>query len=283
MEAAAQILTSGILVGAEYALAAVGMTLIFGVGRVLNLAHGAFFALGAYLTYETTRAGFPALAGALPATAAGFGLGVLVERLFVRPVRGHMLTAAVVLLGLAVVGEEAFALFRGAAYHSVPLSLPPLMFHRVVASAEQVIDVGAAVATLGALGVFLRTRPGLALRTTAADPEIAALSGIDVAGVQTATFGAACAMAAAAGAFLAPLIVLSPTMGRTPLVLSLAMVIVGGPGSVWGTLAASLGVGLASTAVAYYETAGWSYVLALVLVVGAVALRPSSIWTERGP
>jgi branched-chain amino acid transport system permease protein len=282
MEAAAQILTSGILIGAEYALAAVGMTLIFGVGRVLNLAHGAFFALGAYVTYEATRAGFPALIGAVPAAAAGFALGVVVERLFVRPVRGHMLTAAVVLLGLAIVAEQAFAFVWGAAYHSVPLSLTPLMIHRVVASAEQIIDAGAAVAALGALGLFLRTRPGLALRTSAADPEIAALSGINVADVQTVTFGAACAMASAAGAFLSPLLVLSPTMGRTPLVLALAMVIVGGPGSVGGTLAASLGVGLASTIVAYYLTGAWSYVLALVLIIGVVAGRPSSLWSERG-
>ena len=283
MEAAAQILASGILVGAEYALAAVGMTLIFGVGRVLNLAHGIFFALGAYITYETTRAGLPALIGVVPAAAAGCGLGVLVERVLVRPVRGQMLTAAVVLLGLTIVAEEVFALLWGAAYHSVPLSLPPLMIHRVVVSTEQVIDAAVVVGAVGALGFFLRTRPGLALRTTAADPEIAMLSGINVADVRTVTFGAAGGMAAAAGAFLSPLLVLSPTMGRLPLVLSLAMVVVGGPGSVWGTLAASLAVGVASTIVAYYGTAQWSYVLALVLIVAVVACRPASIWSERAP
>lgn len=283
MEAVPQVLASGVLTGAEYALAAVGMTLIFGVGRILNLAHGAFFALGAYLTYETTRAGLPALAGPVPATAAGFVLGMLVERLCVRPARGHLLTAAVILLGLAIVTEEALALLWGAAYHSVPLGLPPLMIHRVVISAEQVIDAGVTLATLGALDLFLRTRPGLALRTAAADPEIAALSGINVPRVQTITFGAACGMAAAAGAFLSPLLVLSPTMGRTPLVLSLAMVIVGGPGALWGTFVASLGVGVASTIVAYYWTAAWSYVLALALIIGMVALRPSSIWRESEP
>lgn len=283
MEAAAQILTSGILFGAEYALAAVGMTLIFGVSRVLNLAHGVFFALGAYLAYETTRAGLPALAGAVPAAAAGFALGLLVERLFVRPVQDNMLTAAVVLLGLATVAEEGVALLWGTGDHSVPLSLPPLMIHRVVVSAEQIIDAGAAAAVFGALGLFLRSRPGLALRTTAADPEIAALSGINVALVRTLTFGAACGAAAAAGAFLSPLLVLSPAMGRTPLVLSVAMVIVGGPGSVWGTLAASVVVGLASTIVAYYQTAQWSYLMALALTIGMIAWRPLSIWNERGP
>ncbi len=283
MEAVAQILTSGILFGAEYALAAVGMTLIFGVNRVLNLTHGAFFALGAYLAYETTRAGFPALAGAVPATVAGFALGLLVERFFVRPVRDNMLTATVVLLGLGIVAEEAFALLWGTADHSVPLSLPPLMIHRVVASVEQVIDAGAAVVAFGALGFFLRSRLGLALRTTAADPEIAASSGINVAVVRTMTFGAACAAAAAAGAFLSPLFVLNPTMGRPPLVLSLAIMIVGGPGSVWGTLAASLAVGLASTIVAYFQTAAWSYLAALVLIIGMITWRPSLIWNERGP
>lgn len=283
MEAAAQILASGILIGAEYALAAVGMTLIFGVCRVLNLAQGVFFTLGAYITYETTRAGLPALLGAVPAAAAGCGLGAIVERFFVRPVRGRMLAAALVLLGLAVVAEQACALVWGGASHSVPLGLPPLMIRRVVVSTEELIDAAFVAAVLGALGIFLRTRPGLAVRTAAQDPESAALSGINVAAVRTGTFAAAGAMAAAAGAFLSPLLVLSPTMGRIPLVLSLAMVIVGGPGSVWGTLAASLAVGVASTVVAYYGTTEWSYVLALVLIIAVVAVRPTSIWDERAP
>ncbi len=271
MEAVAQVLVSGLLNGAGYALAAVGLTLIFGVARVLNLAHGAFFALGAYLAYQVARWGADALFSVAPAAAAGLVLGALVERTLVRPMRGQSLTAAVVLLGLAIVAEEVFTLVWGASSHSVPLRLPPLLFGRIVVGIEQLAGAAIAAVTLGALILFLRTRPGLAVRVVAADPEIAASSGINVARTRTATFGAACAMAAAAGACLSPLSVISPTMGRGPLFLTLAAVLTGGPGRVERTLAAGLAVGVASTAAAYYLGSAWSYILGLVLVIGAGA------------
>src|SRR2546425_5030207 len=110
MEAVIQVVVSGLLAGTEYALAAVGMTLIFGVGRVVNLAHGGFFALGAYLAYQATLLGFSAFAGAAPAIAAGLLFGAVTERVLVRPVRGEPLAAAIVLLGLAILAEEGLLL-----------------------------------------------------------------------------------------------------------------------------------------------------------------------------
>lgn len=273
MEAALQVVVSGLFIGAEYALAAVGMTLIFGIGRVLNLAHGSFFALGAYIAYQTTLFGVPALIAAALAAAVGAVLGAAVERFLVRPVRGQPLAAAVVLLGVAILAEEGFLLVWGASPHSVPLRLPPLLIGRIVVGTQQVGAGAIIVVTLGALALFLRTRTGLALRALTADPEIAALAGVDVARLQTATFGAACGMAAVAGAFLSPLLTISPTMGRVPLILSLAMVVTGGPGRIWGTLVASLGIGLASALVAFYLEPAWSYILALLLIMGIIISR----------
>jgi branched-chain amino acid transport system permease protein len=274
MEAAAQVLVTGLLNGADYALAAVGLTLIFGVARVLNLAHGAFFALGAYLAYQVVRWGGDALLIVAPAAAAGLVLGALVERTLVRPMRGQSLTAAVVLLGLAIVAEEAFTLVWCSSSHSVPLRLPLLLFGRIVVGTEQLAGAAIAAVTLAALALFLRTRPGLAVRVVAADPEIASVCGINVARTRTATFGAACAMTAAAGACLSPLSVVSPTMERVPLILSLAMILTGGPGRVERTLAAGLAVGVASTAAAYYLGPAWSYILGLVLVISAGTWQP---------
>jgi branched-chain amino acid transport system permease protein len=283
MEAASQIVASGLLTGVEYALAAVGMTLIFGVGRVLNLAHGGFFALGAYIAYQVALFGFPAFAGAIPAAAAGLVLGGVVERVLVRPVRGEPLAAAVVLLGLGILAEEGFRLVWGASLHSVPLRLPPISVGHIVLSAEQAGAVAIVVLTLGTMALYLRARPGLALRAVAADPEVAALAGIDVGRLHTVVFAAACGMAAAAGALLAPLLTISPTMGRVPMVLSLAMVIVGGPGRIWGTLVASLGVALASNIAAFYGAPAWSYVLALTLVMGTVLWRANGALGGKGP
>lgn len=273
METALQVLTSGVLTGAEYALAAVGMTLIFGVGRVLNLAHGSFLALGAYIAYQSTVLGFPAVAGAIPAAAAGVLLGAAVERVTVRPLRSQPLAAAVTLLGVAILAEQGFSVVWGASYHSVPLRLPTLLIGRLVLSVEQMIAAGVAVVLFGMMAGYLWTKPGLALRAAAADAEIAQLAGVDVPRLQTATFGVACGMAAVAGALLSPLLTLSPTMGRVPLVLALVMVVIGGPGRVWGALGAGIGVGLASTLVGFYLAPPWSYVLALVLLIAVVIWR----------
>ena len=273
MGAVIEVVISGLLAGAQYALAAVGMTVIFRVNRALNLATGAFFALGAYLAYQATVLGLPAYAGALPAAVAGVLLGAVVDRILIRPVREDPFAAAIVLLGLAILVEEGLLLVWGPANHSVVLRLPPTMVGRVVVNTEQAVTAAASTALLAALGLFLRSRAGLAVRATAADPEVAALAGINVGWVRTATFAAACGMAAVSGTFLSPLLILSPTIGRVPLIFSLSMVIAGGAGRIRGTLAASVGIGLASTIVAFYLTPAWSYILALVIIMAALVRR----------
>jgi len=273
VEAAQQVLVSGLLAGVEYGLAAVGMTLIFGVTRVLNLAHGAFFALGAYITYQATALGLPAIAGAVPAAVAGALVGGAVERTLVRPLRTDPFAASIVLLGLAIVAEEGYTAVWGAGYHSVPFRLPTFLIGRIVLSEEQIIAAGLACVALGTIAVCMWTRPGLALKAAAADPEIAQLAGVDVERVQAAIFGLACGMAAMAGAFLSPLLTISPAMERAPLVLTLAMVAVGGPGRFWGTLGASLLVGLAATIAGFYLAPPWPYVLAFVVTAAALVWR----------
>ena len=273
MEAAIQVFIGGVFTGAVYAVAAVGLTLIFRVGRVVNLAHGSFFALGAYIAYQVTFLGLPALLGAAPAAAMGLLLGSAVDRTVVRPLRRETLTVATVLLGLAILAEEGVALVWGISPHSVPLRLPTLLVGRIVLGVEQATAAGIAALCLGAVGLYLRTKPGLGMRAAVADPDIAAMAGIDVERLQTATFGVACAMAATAGALLSPQLTLSPAMGRAPLILSLAMAAAGGPDRLWGTLVASFVVGLASTVVAFYLDPAWSYLLALFVLMSAVIWR----------
>jgi branched-subunit amino acid ABC-type transport system permease component len=111
------------------------------------------------------------------------------------------------------------------------------------------------------------------MRAAGADAEITAVAGVDVERLRTATFGVACAMAATTGALLSPQLTLSPTMGRAPLVLSLAMAAAGGPDRLWGTIAASFGVGLASTIATFYLDPAWSYILALVILMAALIWR----------
>lgn len=276
MESAQQVLVSGVLAGLEYGLAAVGLTLIFGLTRVLNLSHGAFFALGAYLTYQSTALGLPAFVGVVPAAVAGALVGGAVDRTLVRPLRTDAFAASIALLGLAIVAEEGYAAVWGAGSHSVPFRLPTLLIGRIVLSEEQIIAAGVAAAALGSIAVCMSTRPGLAFKAIAADPLIAEVAGVHIGRAEAATFSLACAMAAMAGSLVSPLLTISPTMGRAPLVLILAMVAIGGPGRFWGTLGASLLVGVTATVTGFYLAAPWPYVVILVLT--AVALVWRGVW-----
>ncbi|HKX19260.1 MAG TPA: hypothetical protein VJT33_14715, partial [bacterium] len=131
MGLAVQLIVSGLLAGAPYALAVWGLAATL-AGGVLNLALGLFFTLGAYLALSVTAAGFPAAYAALPAAAAALALGLGIERVFVRPLRGRPLAAAVVLLAVAIGGEQLVAFGWGARERSVPLKLEVVQIGHVV-------------------------------------------------------------------------------------------------------------------------------------------------------
>ena len=281
MEAALQITASGLLSGVEYALAAVGLTLIFATSRVLNLTQGGFFTLGAYAAYQATVLGYPALAAAAPAAAAAVLLGAAVERIVVRPIHRSPFAATIALFALAVLAEEGFELAWGPSPHSVPLRLPLLLVGRIVVSVEQVAAVAIAAGIIGSVALWLRTRSGLALRAAAGDPEIAAVAGIDVARLRTVTFGAGCGMTALAGALLSPQFSLTPAMGRLPLLFFLAVVIAGGPGQIAGGVAASIAFGLVTSAASFYLTPDWSSILALSILIALLVWRADGAVAEQ--
>jgi branched-chain amino acid transport system permease protein len=177
------------------------------------------------------------------------------------------------LLGLAIAAEEGYAALWGAGSHSVPFRLPTLLIGRIVLSEEQIIGAGMAAVTLCLIAIYMSTRPGLAFKAIAADPVIAEAAGVHIARVETATFSLAGAMAAMAGSLLSPFLTISPTMGRAPLILIVAMVAVGGPGRFWGALGGSLLVGLAATVAGIYLAAPWPYVMTLTLAAAALVWR----------
>jgi branched-chain amino acid transport system permease protein len=277
MDLAAQLVVSGLLAGAPYALAAWGVAVALRTG-ILNLMLGTFFTLGAYLALEATGRGVPAFYAAVPAAVAAFGLGLCVERTFVRPLRPWPLAAAMVLLGLAVAGEAVFRLIWGPADRSVPLRLPVVQIeHVVVAGLELFVAAGATLAVLGILALAGRTRAGLAVRASAENAEIAAGTGLDVERLRILAFAAGCAGAAAAGAFASPNMPLSPAMGRGALLLSLAAVTAGGPG-LPGLLAASLALGVVTQSPATYLAPQWGIVIPAIVLAGTAAWRRSPLW-----
>jgi branched-chain amino acid transport system permease protein len=277
MDLALQLVVSGLLAGAPYALAAWGAAAALGTG-VLNLALGAFFTLGAYLALEATGRGMPAFYAAAPAAAAALALGWCIERLLIRPLRPWPLAAAAALLGVAVAGEAVFSAVWGAAERSVPFRLPVLQIeHVIVAGAELFVAAGATVAIFGLMALGRRTRMGLVVRAAAEDGEIGAGAGVNIERLRAWAFAMGCAAAAAAGAFAAPNTPVSPSMGRAALMFSLAAVTAGGP-TLAGLLGASCALGVLTNSSASYLAPQWGLLAPVLVFAAAAAARYSPLW-----
>ena len=282
MSSLPQVLLDGLFAGGAYALMAAGMSLVLGVVKVVNLSHGAFFTLGAYVAFALADRGIGAPVAVPLAAAIAFAFGVFLGKCFVNPARRHPFALPVGTLACALLFEQAAQLIWGPHTLAVDGGAPWPGPHGVVVRRWGVVAFLASAAILGALRILLASRPGLPLSLVAEDEEIASSVGMDVEAVRYLTFGGGCAMAAAAGALLAPAAAIAPTMGRGPLVLSLIVVIVAGMESVGATFLLSVALGVLGNACAYYLSPQWSYVALLCSVALLLSARPAGIVTIPG-
>jgi branched-chain amino acid transport system permease protein len=268
--------------GASLALVAVGLTLVFGILRIVNFAHGAMFMLGAYATYYLTEeAGIAYFVAVLGAGAALALFGALLDLAIFRRFRGLLLEGAIAAIALALLIESlAIVVFGGAARRvESPLSDTVVDLGEVHLLGQRLFIIVAAAALILALRWFVgSTRHGRALRAVQQDPEVARLQGVDVERMTVLAFAIGGALAGLAGALIAPDQALFPGMGQTPLLLAFVVIILGGMGSVSGALVAALLVGLVQSAVTTYwvpEAAMWtSFALALALLT----FRPQGLF-----
>lgn len=243
---------SGLLKAMFLFLLASGMSLIFGVSRVLNVAHGAFYALGAYVMLTASGLGRPGIAGFAATTlAVGVMLGLfggLFEMVVLRRVyRAGMLYVALVTFGLLLMVEELIRILWGADFTTVPR---PAGLDGGLALGTQLLPAYN-IALLGtgllvALGLWLlveRTRIGLQIRAAAIDREMLSALGVDVPRLFTLTFAVGTFLAAIAGALAAPMVTITPSMGSTIVIEVFAVVVIGGLGSLPGSLIGALVVG----------------------------------------
>lgn len=274
----AQVLVDGIFTGASYALMAAGLALILGVVKVVNLSHGAFFTLGAYVAYilGTKGVGHP-LAAVLPAAVIAFAFGVYLGKSFINPVRSHPFSVAVGSLGFAILFEQVAQMLWGPHPLSIDLGAPWATFQGVTFRRWGVISFLLSLGLIGGLSILLSGPWGLPLKLIAEDEEIAGSVGVDVEKIRYLTFGAASAVAAVAGALLAPAVAIAPTMGRVPLILSLIVVIASGMENVWNLFFLAVGLGLLSNLSAYLLAPSWSYILLLAVICLLLVLRPSGL------
>ncbi|MBI5574872.1 MAG: branched-chain amino acid ABC transporter permease [Deltaproteobacteria bacterium] len=283
MESLAQVLVDGIFTGASYALMAAGLALILGVVKVVNLSHGAFFTLGAYVAYVLGSRGIAnPLASVFMAAVIAFAFGVFLGKSFINPVRSHPFSVAVGSLGFAILFEQAAQILWGPHPLSIDLGAPLARIGGVTFRRWGVVSFLVSLGLIGGLSLLLSGPWGLPLKLIAEDEEIAGSVGMDVEKIRYLTFGAASSIAAVAGALLAPAATITPTMGRVPLILSLIVVIASGMEKVWNIFFLAAGLGLLSNVSAYLIAPHWSYVLSLAVICLLLVIRHEGLGTA-GP
>jgi branched-chain amino acid transport system permease protein len=275
-----------------YALLAIGFSLIFGVARIVNLAHTAFYMLAAYLIFHlNTAAGLSVYLSVFLAIIIVTITGTLSYKLVIARVRQHEATTLIVTIALAVIFQEAVLKGFGGTFVSGP---------KLISGETEIFGVGVLNQHLLTLGVVLllllatwaflmKTRTGVAIRATAQDREVANLMGINVPGMEMITMAISAALAAIAGALVAPLGVLSPGMWMHPLIMVLAVVVLGGLGSLKGSLIGAFILGFSEILVVFLAPSGaflkTSVALTIMLIV--IMIRPEGLFgivfeEERG-
>jgi branched-chain amino acid transport system permease protein len=277
------ILVTGLINGGVYALLAIGFSLIFGVARIVNIAHTAFYMLGAYCFYALMvklGLGYP-LSGIL-AVSAVTAFSLLCYRLVIQPVREHEAAVLIATIALALIFQELMLFSFGGHYLGIPSTLEGAVRLAGVSIPYQrlLILVVAAAMLIGVWFLLYRTRLGLAIRATANDLEVANLMGMNVQRVAMATVGISVALAAVAGVVVAPVFVVDPFMWLAPLVTMLAIVVLGGLGSLKGSLIGALIIGYVE-AITVFALPGGAYLkgaVALLIMVVVLLARPEGLF-----
>jgi len=275
---------NGLLVGAYYLLIALGLSLIFSLGGLVNLAHGAFYALGAYLAVQLAdRIGFAGALVVSPVLVAIFGL--VVERFLFRrfyrqdPALGLLLT-----FGLAMVIEQLLRIVFGAA--PIPFSIPQLLKGQIllgdfIYSKYRLVMLLLAAIAVGGLWFLLQRTPfGRVVRAGVQNPDMVAALGISLTPYMSGVVAISVALAALAGVLLAPITGVHPAMGSEILTAAFVVVVIGGLGSFWGVVYAALIVGVVRGLTVYFfpPAAEASMYLLMLLVL---LVLPRGLFGER--
>lgn len=275
----------GLVMAAVLALMALGLSLVFGVMRIVNVAHGEFFMLGAVLAwfFSTLVTGHPALGFLLALVLSPLVVGVIAfasERLVLRPLNYNPEATIVATIGLLYILQQAALTFFGPDARPVP---PPFNYRVLLPwfgySGYKLAVIGASLVLLtGTWLVLTRTRIGLVMRATQYDRETAQAFGIPVDRVYAGVFALGAMLAAVAAVLIVPIQQAHYLMGGDPLLLSFIVVIIGGLGSLRGTLVAALIIGLSDGIISMFFSPTLAKMLATLLVAMVLVFRPQGLF-----
>ena len=282
-----ELFIQGLIQGSTYAIIAVGLTLVYGLLRVLHVAHAGLFTLGAYLGVVLTNQTGSLLVGTILAAFIAGIVGIAIYRFVYEPVLNKPpYVALIASIGLYIGMEEIFRLIFGP--FGMSFTSPPLQNVVVVFGIHlrtcQIVTAVTNVLLLGILAwIAQKTRIGTGWRATVDDPEISACFGINPIKVRYLVFFTGSALAAVAGVLVALLTnIVEPTMGAVPSYKSLAIIVLGGLGNVMGTLIASLILGI-------IEAFGTIYIgdfldrdaIAFAFLIIVLMIKPTGLFSSR--
>jgi branched-chain amino acid transport system permease protein len=278
------ILVLGAIWGALYTLIAVGFTLIFGVAGIINLSHGAYYMLGAYLAYTfmtVWKINVPL--SAIMAVAGTAMIGMLIDRFGIRPMRERHVYVLIITLAFALFFQELMYAFYGP--HGKPVKsfiAGDMTLANVHVTYQKVLTFFVSGALVTLLWLFIKkTKTGKSTAAVAQNRDAAIFVGIKPERVYLITAGISAALAAVAGVFIAPILEAVPTMWVFPLFKAFAVVIIGGLGSIEGAIIAGMLLGYSETMVSVLISANYPDMVYLVAIIMVLVLRPRGLMGKR--
>lgn len=275
---------NGIALGSVYSLVALGLTLVYGVLKIPNFAHGAFYMLAGYATYMLLVSAGVAYPLAVVASIVILSLvGAASEWIVFRPLEGETpIHAMIAALGLLFFLEGTADMVWGPDYRRVPSPLDGTVdLFGVTVTEQRVLVIGAAILVMIGLFWFLkRTITGMTIEAMAQDREGALLVGIDTRRVALLTVVVSAALAAIAGSLIAPLVLVFPNMGELIILKAFVIVILGGMGSVPGAIVGGYVLALAEVMAGTYVAFAFSELIAFAVLVLVLVVRPTGLFQK---
>ena len=287
MTTVGQLVFSGLLIGSIYALMSIGLTLIFGVLRIVNFAHGEFLMIAMYGAWAITRSlglnPYIALVAVVPAM---FLFGAVVHQLMIRPgLDKPHLVVVFATMGLSILMQNVALMIFSADLFDVPpmLSGRSITLGPFYAKPELLIGFAVAIACTLALRFMLNTTYlGKAIRATVQDGEAAQLMGIPVPRIFLLTFAGGSALVGLAACMMMPLFSVFPTVGLNFVLIAFVIVVIGGMGSIEGALLGGICIGVVQSLCSYYIAPAYGQMFFFILFLLVMVFRPAGLLGRKG-
>lgn len=276
-----ELLLRGLMLGSVYALVGMGLTLVWGVVGIVNVAHGEFVMLGAYFAFWAfSLIHLNPLFSVALSIPAFFLAGMLIHRKITeRLMQEHELSALILTFGMSILIWNLAQFFWTNTYRSVPYLSGGFTFMGLVLGKGKTVSFGVALAITAALFLFLKYASwGKAIRATSQNPDVAVVCGIDTTKMRMVTFGMGIALAGAAGAIVSLQWVIFPQMGASYVSKAFAIVVLGGLGNIHGALVGGLIIGILEAIVTQYLSAKMAQIIPSATILIILLFRPTGLF-----